>query len=94
VNRVALACYRRGAERPEALDPSLVSSGGYLQLDAIRPIQRLALMFGTSERDAVRELADHQRIIAAAHGQEGTTARGRGARHTTLEGVARKRAAH
>ena len=44
VNREALALYRRGAEKPDSLDSSLPSLGGYLQFDALRPFQRLALL--------------------------------------------------
>jgi hypothetical protein len=45
VNRDALAHYRRGADRPDALDSSVTSSvGGYVEFDALRPFQRLALL--------------------------------------------------
>lgn len=44
VNRDALALYRRGADRPDALDPSLVTTGGVAELDAFRAFQLLALL--------------------------------------------------
>ena len=37
--------YRRGADRPDALDSTVTSSvGGYVEFDALRPLQRLALL--------------------------------------------------
>jgi hypothetical protein len=43
-NREALVLYRRGADRPDALDPAHKSVGGYLEFAALRPFQRLALL--------------------------------------------------
>lgn len=44
-NRESLAVYRQGADRPEALDSSLLSPyGGYVEFDAHRPFQRLLLL--------------------------------------------------
>jgi hypothetical protein len=44
VNREALALYRQGADRPAALDPSLMSIEGFVAFEALRPFQRLALL--------------------------------------------------
>ncbi|MHC5541196.1 hypothetical protein ACYOEI_23490 [Singulisphaera rosea] len=44
-NRESLAAYRQGAERPEALDLTLLSPyGGFVEFDAYRPFQRLLLL--------------------------------------------------
>ncbi|MDR3623173.1 MAG: hypothetical protein P4L85_27720 [Paludisphaera borealis] len=44
VNRDVLALYRRGADRPDALDSSLMTSGGGPELDAFRAFQLLAFL--------------------------------------------------
>ncbi len=44
VNCEALAVYRRGADRPDALDSSTTSRGGFVEFDALRPFQQLALL--------------------------------------------------
>jgi hypothetical protein len=44
VNRNPLAIYRRGADRPDSLDSSLIRGGGYVEFDALRPLQRLTLL--------------------------------------------------
>jgi hypothetical protein len=44
LNHEALALYRRGADRPDALDSSLTTMGGFVAFDALRPFQRLALL--------------------------------------------------
>src|SRR5262249_3413552 len=43
-NSEALALYRQGAERPDALDSTVPSVEGYVAFDSLRPFQRLALL--------------------------------------------------
>jgi hypothetical protein len=44
LNHEALVLFRRGADRPDALDPSLTTMEGFVAFDALRPFQRLALL--------------------------------------------------
>ena len=56
--------------------------------------RKQARMFALAEAYCLRELANHERIIASLVGQAGATARGREAQHTALQAQTGRRAAH
>ena len=68
--------------------------GAYEMLGVSLYRRKQALHFGLAESDALRELADHERITALIKGQAGTTARDRETKHIALGEQARKRAAY